>query len=156
MNRSVILDNLRSAWNVGSVFRTAAALNYQEVVLCGVTIQPPSQKLRETSRGTEDLIKWTGFATTLAGIEHKRKQGFRIVAVEAMEESISIEKWRAPLDVAYVMGNEAKGLSEEVLKACDEVVSLPMPGGSVSINVSCAFAAMAYIDGYGNQPSERT
>ena len=149
MSRVVILDNLRSAWNVGSIFRTASALDFEEVVLCGVTIRPPSSKLRETSRGTEEKIGWSAYSSTIEGIEKQRASGYRIVAIEAVEGAISVDRWSPGDKDAYVMGNEAKGLSQEVLQSCDQVVSLPMPGGAVSINVSCAFAAMSYIVGYG-------
>lgn len=150
MRRIVILDNLRSAWNVGSIFRTSAALKFDEVVLCGVTIRPPSSKLRETSRGTEDHMTWTGYNSTLDAIAAKRADGYRIVALESGDEAKSVEEWKPSPEVAFVLGNEAKGMSRDVMDSSDEVICLPMPGGSMSINVSCAFAAMSYIDAYGS------
>lgn len=144
--RSVILDNLRSAWNVGSVFRTAAALQYGSIALCGVTITPPARKLRETSRGMEDHIEWNSFLTTSEAIAEYKSNDFKIVALESCESALPMQSWRPAAHVAFVLGNEALGVSESVLRQCDEVVALPMLSEQTGINVSCAFAAAAYQD----------
>ena len=144
--RVVILDNLRSAWNVGSIFRTAAALNYHEVALCGVCITPPAKKLAETSRGMEDVVPWRYFTKTIEALQHYKDVGYELVALESGCQGLSIESSTLGSDVAWVVGNEAKGLDAEVLRSIDYIVELPMLSAQASINVACAFAASAYVD----------
>ena len=149
--RVVVLDNLRSAWNVGSVFRTAAALNYQEVALCGVCITPPSKKLSETSRGMENWIPWRYFAHTLEALDHYKNKGFDLVALESGCCGTSLIRSSYGESVAWVLGNEAKGLGSEILERMDHIVELPMLSAQASINVACAFAASAYVDYFKNK-----
>lgn len=144
--RVVICDNLRSAWNVGSVFRTASALAYDEVALCGVTMTPPSSKLNETSRGTEHLVPWRSFSRTSLAFEYYRNQGFSLVALESGVESQNPSDWQGGSRVAWIIGNEAKGIASELLLKVDRVLELPIKGDQASINVACAFSAMAYWD----------
>lgn len=141
-----ILDNLRSAWNVGSVFRTARALGYDELALCGVTMTPPSPKLRETSRGMEDELPWKAFSKTQEALDHYRALGCRLVALELAENSVDFVDWTIPSEgsIAWVLGNEAKGVAAPLLEQVDEIVSLPMLSEQASINVACAFSAAAY------------
>ena len=148
--RVVILDNLRSAWNVGSVFRTAAALNYQEVALCGVCITPPSKKLTETSRGMENLVPWRYFSHTLEALSYYKNMGCDLVALESGCCGISLNRSCYGENVAWVLGNEAKGMEREVLERMDHIVELPMLSAQASINVACAFAASAYVDYFKN------
>lgn len=142
----MLLDNLRSAWNVGSIFRTAVALGYKEVGLCGVTMRPPSAKLRETSRGMEDHIPWRGFSNTADGVAHYKSAGYHVVALETGELSIPFGEWapECTKQIVWVLGNEAKGITEDVLSMVDACVALPMLSDQASINVSCAFSAAAY------------
>lgn len=142
----MILDNLRSAWNVGSIFRTAAALNYHSIALCGVTITPPSDKLRETSRGMEEHIPWKSYLTTMPALIDYRKLGFKLVALEACELSKPIQNMATAEKVVFILGNEAMGVTPAILEACDDVIQLPLLSAQSSINVSCAFAAAAYYD----------
>lgn len=146
MTRVVILDNLRSAWNVGSIFRTAAALAFDEVALCGVTMTPPSKKLHETSRGTEDQQPWRSFPSTVEALEHYGKAGFSLVALDTAPQAEAFVEHRWPEKVAIVLGNEAKGIDHRALELCDHVVELPMLNDRSGINVSCAFAAAAYAN----------
>lgn len=141
----VILDNLRSAWNVGSVFRTALALGYEELALCGVTMTPPSPKLRETSRGAEEKLPWRAFPQTMDAVKAYQERGYHVVALETGPQSIAFDQWEAPESkIAWVLGNEAKGLPSEIIHQCDVSVVLPILSEQASINVSCAFAAAAY------------
>jgi 23S rRNA (guanosine2251-2'-O)-methyltransferase len=144
--RVVILDNLRSAWNVGSIFRTAAALNYTEVALCGVCITPPSKKLTETSRGMEDVVAWKYFVKTEEAFRHYRQLGFQLIALESGCGAQSIEQYTPMENVAWILGNEAKGMDESILAQVDQMVELPLLSQQASINVACAFSATAYVD----------
>lgn len=144
--RAVILDNLRSAYNVGSIIRTAAALKYNEVYLCGVTITPPASKLKDTSRGMEEHVTWQSFSKTEEAAELCRNKGYHLIAIETTESAKPIKEIPLIENGAFFVGNEAHGLSEHVLNMMDDVYALPMPGEGISINVSCAFAAVAYQD----------
>jgi tRNA G18 (ribose-2'-O)-methylase SpoU len=152
--RAVILDNLRSAWNVGSVFRSAAALQYHSIALCGVTITPPAKKLRETSRGMEDQIEWKAHHSTVEAIAEYKSKGFKVVALESHENAISMRQWGPVEQVAFVLGNEAMGISPSALNQCDEMIELPMLSEQTGINVSCAFAAAAYQDYFMSFPHD--
>lgn len=144
--RVAILDNLRSAHNTGSVFRTASALAYEEIALCGVTIRPPSAKLRETSRGTEENLTWRSFKTTNEAIEYYRKSGYEIIALEVTEDAVPVHQLKAGKQCAFLVGNEAHGVGHESLRKADQITCLPMKNDRSGINVSCAFSAAAYID----------
>ena len=144
--RAVILDNLRSAWNVGSVFRTAAALNYETIALCGVTITPPAKKIRQTSRGMEDQVCWEAYQNTSEAIDQYKDKGYAVVALETHSSSTIMNQWKPLNKVVFVIGNEAMGISKKVLEQCDHLIELPILSEQTGINVSCAFAAAAYQD----------
>ena len=144
--RVAILDNLRSAFNVGSIFRTCAALAYTEVALCGVTMRPPSAKLSETSRGADELVAWQFFPQTALALDHYRGLGFVITALEKCDAARDIGTLETQQKRAWVLGNEAHGISRDVLDAADEIISLPVKSKQSSINVCCAFAAAAYVE----------
>jgi len=144
--RVVILDNLRSAWNVGSVFRTSAALKYDHIALCGVTITPPSKKLKDTSRGMEDVVPWSSYLTTSEAVEYYKSRDYKVIALESNSNAKSIQDWVVDEKVAWVLGNEANGVAPSILSLCDDALELPMLSEQTGINVSCAFAAAAYQD----------
>lgn len=146
MVRVAILDNLRSAYNVGSIFRTALALNYQELALCGVTMSPPSKKLSETSRGADRHIKWKHFSEIKDALIHYQERGFYCIALEKTDQAISIQNLASFSSLAWVVGNEALGVSKEVLDMAEQHCKLPILSEQSSINVSCAFSSAAYID----------
>ncbi|MBF0245507.1 MAG: TrmH family RNA methyltransferase [Planctomycetes bacterium] len=144
--RAVILDNLRSAYNVGSIMRSALALGYDEVALCGVSILPPAPKLMKTSRGADRKLTWKGYLKTPDAINRLRERGFAIHALESGQDAQPVGAQPRPEHLAWVVGNEAHGLGEEILALCDRIETLPMRPGLDSINVACAFTAAAYLD----------
>ncbi|MBF0197798.1 MAG: hypothetical protein HQL32_08805 [Planctomycetes bacterium] len=148
--RVVILDNLRSAHNVGSIFRTASALQYSEVALCGVTITPPAKKLSDSSRGTDKLISWKSFSATSEAINHYQEIGFHVVALETCPESQPIQDMPKLDKLAWLVGNEAKGICPSLLPGLKHIYYLPMLSEQSGINVSCAFSSAAYHDYFKN------
>lgn len=144
--RAVILDNLRSAHNTGSVIRTISALNYDSIALCGVTATPDQNKLGKTSRGLDAQINWSYFETTKLALEYYKKNHYKIFALEYTKNSIDFTNFEVENKIAWVIGNEALGVSPEVLEKCDNTFHLPMLNKKASINVSCAFSAIAYTD----------
>jgi len=140
----VILDNLRSIFNVGSIFRSSECLALRELVLCGITPDPTQERMAKTAMGTTERVNWSCFPETIDAISHYRKKGYRIVALETAQEAISVFEYRAPLPLALVLGNESLGISEDVLALCDDFIALPVLGWKNSLNVGVAFAVTAY------------
>lgn len=145
----VILDNLRSAFNVGSIFRTAECLGLKELALCGITAVPPHPKLVQTAMGTEDRVTWQHFENSLLAIDHYRALGYQIAALETVETADSIFQAPVQTPMALVLGNESLGLEQHVLERVDRVVMLPVQGWKNSLNVGVAFAVCAYQLVYG-------
>ncbi len=139
-----VLDNLRSAFNVGSIFRMADILRVEEVVLCGYTPYPPHAKLEKTSMGTVNYVKWTHFPTTLVAVDHIKKQNTAIWAVETTSASKPFHTVAYPPRIALVFGNEALGVNAEVIAACDDIIEIPTFGYKNSMNVAAACAVVGY------------
>lgn len=136
---AVVLDRLRSAYNVGNLFRIADAVRVRMVYTCGYTASPPHPKLAKTAMGTDSAVPCQHCATAAEAIRELKVQGYRIYAVETTDNSAYV--WEAALifPAAFVFGNEALGVSGEALALCDEFVSLPAEGIKNSINVgNCA------------------
>jgi tRNA G18 (ribose-2'-O)-methylase SpoU len=135
---------LRSAHNVGSIFRTADGVNAAGLHLCGYSPVPPHRHLDKTALGAFDSVPWQHHASVDEPIALLRAQGVQILAMEKTETSVSL--WEFPLQfpLAIVMGNEADGLSDETIALCDATVHLPMRGLKNSLNVAVAFGAAIY------------
>src|SRR5215470_6677616 len=114
----VILDNIRSMHNVGSVFRTADAFLIQAIYLCGYTPQPPHRDINKTALGATETVEWKYFDTALDAIESAKKSGYMVVAIEQVEKSISLHKYSPTRSdkIAVVFGNEVSGVGDEILK----------------------------------------
>lgn len=139
-----VLDNIRSAHNVGSIFRTADGANAAGLSICGYSPVPPHRHLSKTALGAVDSVPWQQFATVQDAIGDLRAKGVQILAMEKTEASVSLYEVDLRFPVALVMGNEAEGLSEEVMQDCDAIVHLPMQGLKNSLNVSVAFGIGLY------------
>jgi tRNA G18 (ribose-2'-O)-methylase SpoU len=141
---AAILDRIRSAHNVGSIFRTADGANFGELLLCGYTPTPPHRHLSKTALNAVEVVPWRHFETTLEAIEAARSQGVQVLAVELTEDSELLYDFALQFPLALVMGNEVEGLPPEIMQACDGAVHLPMRGLKGSLNVSVAFGIVAY------------
>jgi tRNA G18 (ribose-2'-O)-methylase SpoU len=139
-----ILDRIRSAHNVGSIFRTADGANFGELFLCAYTPTPPHRHLSKTALRAVDVVPWRHFETTEAAIHAAREAGAQVLAVELNEDSVPLYDFPIQFPVALVMGNEVEGLPSEVLSLCDAAVHLPMRGLKGSLNVSVAFGIVSY------------
>lgn len=134
----VILDNVRSLHNVGSVLRTADALRIEGVCMCGITAVPPSAEIHKTALGAEDSVSWQYFATTLEAVARYRSLGYTVLAVEQVEGSLKLGDFEfSPTGrYALVLGHEVKGVAQEVVDACHQALELPQYGTKHSLNVS--------------------
>lgn len=140
----IVLDNLRSAFNVGSVFRLADAARAAEVIPCGYTAFPPHHKLEQTSLGTTDSVPWRRFGDTVSALADLKARGVQLVAVETARGASPYHRFEYNFPVALVLGNEALGVSGAALKTCDAVIEVPVFGYKNSINVATAAAVVLY------------
>lgn len=140
----VILDNLRSAFNVGSIFRSSECLGLQAIWLCGVSATPDNPALQKTARDTAKLVSWRYFPQTITAIEAAKAAGYSVYALETTENARSVFTAEFAPALALVVGNESLGIAEEVLLSCDHHIALPVLGWKNSLNVGVAFAICAY------------
>ena len=148
LHLEVLLDNLRSAWNVGSIFRTADGLGIQCLHLCGVTPTPDNPKVAKTSLGAEQHVLWCSHFDGLALARDLKRQGFVLWALEQDPRAISLlDRNLEPPDGKLILavGNELAGVDPEILKVCEQVVYIPMRGMKHSFNVAVAFGIAAYM-----------
>jgi 23S rRNA (guanosine2251-2'-O)-methyltransferase len=136
----VVLDNIRSMHNVGSVFRTADAFLIRAVYLCGYTPQPPHRDIHKTALGATETVDWQYFATTVHAVQSLKSAGYNVFAVEQTEGSIPLQEFVLPESgsLAVVFGNEVSGVGDEALELCDGSVEIPQWGMKHSLNISIA------------------
>jgi tRNA G18 (ribose-2'-O)-methylase SpoU len=140
----VVLNNIRSLHNVGSIFRTADGVGVEKIWLCGITGYPPQGGIAKTSLGAEDHVPWAYWEDALGLLKDLKSKGYQIVILEQMEGSVGHDQFKPKAPVCLVIGNEVSGISEELLKLCDQAVEIDMAGVKNSLNVAVAFGIMAY------------
>ena len=135
---AVVLDNVRSAHNVGSAFRSADAFKADKVVLCGICAVPPSAEIHKTALGAENSVPWEHFDRTSDAVDALRAEGYTIVSVEQTVRSISLESFRPDPGerLALIFGNEVEGVGQDVVDASDLSLEIPQWGTKHSLNVS--------------------
>ncbi len=135
-----VLENIRSAYNVGSVFRTADAFLIESIYITGYTAKPPHKEITKTALGAQDSVNWQYFETTKKAIEALRKAGYKIFAVEQVLDSILLQHIGDLLlsKVAFIFGNEVTGVEQEIISLCDGCVEIPQFGMKHSLNISVA------------------
>ena len=136
----VILDNVRSALNVGSIFRSADAFAIQSICLCGITATPPNKEILKTAIGATESVDWIYYPTTEEAIIFFKKEGYKIVAVEQVQNSISLaDATKTITPVALIFGHEMDGVDQKIVDECDYCLEIPQSGIKHSINISvCA------------------
>lgn len=134
----VILDNIRSLNNVGSVFRTADAFLVQRIYLCGITGTPPHPEIHRSALGAEYSVEWVYASSTLDVIKELKAQGYRVISVEQAEKSISLNQYTPGIGHSYalVFGNEIKGVAQDVVDESDECIEIPQLGTKHSFNIA--------------------
>jgi 23S rRNA (guanosine2251-2'-O)-methyltransferase len=135
-----VLENVRSAYNVGSVFRTADAFLIEAIYITGYTAYPPHKEIKKTALGAEDTVTWQYFATSAAAIAQLKAAGYAVYAAEQVEQSISLERFmdNAPDKIAIVFGNEVTGVEQATIALCDGAVEIPQMGTKHSLNIATA------------------
>ena len=140
----LVLDNIRSAFNVGSIFRTADAACVQKIHLCGISAYPPNAKLQKTALGSTETVPWKYYETTLDAIKELKAKKIPICLVELTTKSINLWDYKFEEPVALVFGHEVYGISEDVFDLADHFVSIPMYGKKTTLNVSNALSIVLF------------
>lgn len=134
----VVLDHVRSLYNVGSVFRSSDAFRVESICLCGITATPPHAEIHKTALGAEDTVDWKYYARTQDAIYDLKSAGWEVWAVEQVEGSVMLQDFEPEKGKKYaiVLGNEVKGVQQEVVDQCDGCIEIPQFGTKHSLNVS--------------------
>lgn len=140
----LILDNIRSVYNVGAIFRTADAARIKKIYLCGITAYPPRKDLEKTALKTIDHVPWEYCKNSKLKVQNLKRKGISIIALEQTDMSIDYDKFNYKKPLAIVVGNEVDGVSDDVLKLCDAAVEIPMRGIANSLNVATATGIALY------------
>ncbi len=139
-----VLNDIRSLYNVGSIFRTADGAGVEKLWLCGITGHPPDSQITKTALGAEAEVPWEYRRDVLALLKELKSQGYRIVFLEQLAESIPYQNYRPAGPLCLVLGNEISGVSGELVALCDETLEIGMAGAKNSLNVSVAFGVVAF------------
>ena len=133
----VVLDNVRSMHNIGSIFRTADGFAVEKICLCGITAQPPHREIEKTALGATQSITWDYHDSALQAVEQLRADGYQIIAVEQAENSIILQNFAINKGEKYalIFGNEVNGVSDEVMKIIDSCIEIPQFGTKHSFNI---------------------
>ena len=136
----VVMDNVRSMYNVGSVFRTCDAFSVERLLLCGITACPPHKEIAKTALGATESVVWAHYSTTVEAVTELKQQGYKVWAVEQVDTSVMLDRMEVSGDekTAIVLGNEVFGVDDEVLALCDGAIEIPQNGTKHSLNVSIA------------------
>ena len=142
----VVLEDVRSMYNVGSVFRTCDTFRVEGVYLCGITCQPPSTEIHKTALGAEDSVSWRYFKTALEAVQELKNEGYTVLSVEQVEHSTKLQTFvpQRAQKYAVVLGNEVKGVHQEVVDASDGCLEIPQLGTKHSMNVSVTAGIIIY------------
>ena len=142
----VVLDNVRSMYNVGSLFRTCDGFAVEALYLCGITACPPHKEISKTALGATESVCWKHFDSTVEAVNDLKAQGYTVLAVEQVDTSTLLQDYEPPADgrIAIVLGNEVFGVDDDVLDLCDGALEIPQAGTKHSFNVSVAGAIVIW------------
>ncbi len=141
---AVLLDNVRSMYNVGAFFRAADGVGLEKVCLCGITAHPPQRAISKTALGAEEVVAWEHDWDAIKIAEALRRRGFEIAAIEASLHSVDLFEWQPRFPVCVAFGNEVEGLRPELLEMANTHVRIPMLGQKTSLNVATAAGIVLY------------
>lgn len=138
----VVLDNVRSLNNIGSIFRTADAFRIERLLLCGITATPPSPEIHKTALGAEDSVEWSYFASTIDAVESLKREGYTVCSLELANGSIPLNEFRPDKEGKYavVAGHEVNGVDQQVVDASSFCLEIPQEGTKHSLNVAVSTA----------------
>jgi len=142
----VVLDNIRSLNNIGSVFRTSDAFLIEEIYLCGITAQPPHKDIHKTALGATDSVEWEYFEDTLELVEKLKAEKVKVIAIEQAENSTMLQNFQIEPNQKYavIFGNEVKGVQQKVVSASDYCIEIPQLGTKHSLNISVSVGVVLW------------
>jgi tRNA G18 (ribose-2'-O)-methylase SpoU len=140
----VVLNDIRSLYNVGSIFRTADGVGVEKLWICGITGHPPDTQISKTALGAENEVPWEYRRDAFALLQELKARGYQMVFLEQLAESISYHDYRPSGPVCLVVGNEICGVSGKLISLCDQALEIEMAGAKNSLNVTVAFGVVAY------------
>lgn len=142
----IVLDNVRSLNNIGSVFRTADAFLIEKIYLCGITATPPHKEIHKTALGATDSVSWEYRESTMALLGELKAEGYTLLAVEQAENALRLNDFGIEANTKYalIFGNEVKGVSQEVVSASDQVLEIPQYGTKHSLNISVSVGVVVW------------
>ena len=142
----IVLDNIRSQHNIGSVFRTADAFRVEKICLCGFTATPPSREIQKTALGSTESVEWKHYETTLSALQELKKNKYTIISIEQVEASVSLNNFIPDKNKKYalVFGNEVHGVEQEIIDNSDLCIEIPQFGTKHSFNISVTAGIVLY------------
>lgn len=142
----IVLDNIRSLNNIGSVFRTSDAFLIEKIYLCGITATPPHKDIRKTALGATETVAWEHVEDTLELVKRLQEEKIKILSVEQAEQATMLDKFTPEKDMKYalVFGNEVKGVQQEVVSMSDKVLEIPQFGSKHSLNISVSVGLVTW------------
>ena len=140
----VVLNNIRSLYNVGSIFRTADGIGIEKLYCCGITGIPPSNQISKTALGAEETVPWEYREQAVAVVRELKKKGYQIVLLEQTVSSVDYQEFQPSAPVCLVVGNEITGVADELIQLSDKSIEIEMSGLKNSLNVTVAFGVVAY------------
>lgn len=150
----LLAHNIRSLWNVGSLFRTSDAFAVEKIYLTGYTAVPPRREISKTALGAEDWIEWEYEKDPEIIISTLKKEGWKIVGLEITNDAEDVSRFETPEKVCLVLGHEVTGIPDSILKLCDATVMIPMRGKKESLNVSVAAGIALYTQSIGSKSEQ--
>jgi tRNA G18 (ribose-2'-O)-methylase SpoU len=141
---TVILNDIRSLYNVGSIFRTADGVGVEKIWICGITGFPPDHQISKTALGAEDSVDWQYEKDPRVVLKQLKEAGYSIIFLEQIKNSVEFQKFEPTGPTCLVVGNEITGVSDDLLSYCDQAIEIEMAGMKNSLNVSVAFGIVAY------------
>lgn len=142
---SIVLHNIRSLYNVGSIFRTCDAGRVKELILCGFTPCPPRKEIEKTALGAVETVPWLYFSSTIEAISYLKERGNKVFALEITDRKRSYDSLNtSEFPAAFILGNELVGIDQQILDLCDEAIEIPMFGVKHSLNVAVAAGIVVF------------
>jgi len=141
---NIILDNIRSALNVGAIFRTCDAANISKLHLCGITAYPPHNKIPKTALGATKTVSWKHYQSTEKAVIKSKNLNYKIISVELTPKSINFWDYNFEQPLSLIFGNEITGISKEILNLSDSIIKVPMFGSKKSLNVATTCGIVLY------------
>jgi len=139
-----VLENVRSAYNVGSVFRTADAFLIEAIYLTGYTAKPPHKEIKKTALGAEETVHWKHFPVASQAIQELHQNGYKVFAVEQVEHSVTLAKFEGTGSIAVIFGNEVSGIEQSTIALCDGCIEIPQLGMKHSLNIATAVGVVLW------------